>query len=233
MDFDIFTFELGDHDNPHPSAEQATLSQQPMTIEPSPLLLSPLDHHKDTQFVGDIHCASNDLDPLADLDVPLWTEAADSIWPDLTGYIPDWPCEPQIFDFHAQDEVGHAPPNTERCPVDVLSTECTAPLLSPPDPDEITQPQACVTTGLETPDSTPESITQAGDDRKSKRTYISPAAKAIFEEELLSNPYPNFGRVCDLASQTGVRYSTVKNWFSNNRHRRPIIKGKIYVSCPR
>jgi hypothetical protein len=225
MDFDIFTFELGDHDIPHPSAEQATLNQQPTTARHSPLLYSHIDQQKD------VTCTFNDLDLLPDLDVPHGTRGDNSEWPDLTGDISHWHYESQNFDLHAENEIfGHDLPNPEMFSVDVVSTECTTPLLSPPDPDEITQPQACLSTGLETPDSTPESETQADTGKQSKRTYIPPAAKAILEEELHSNPYPNSGRISVLSIQTGLPSGTVKNWFSNNRHRKPAVKGEMWVS---
>jgi hypothetical protein len=231
MDADIFAFELDDNDNPFTSTDQ-TLPNQQSTPKLSPSFFSSTHYHEDAQFDFDATFTFDDLDLLPDLDIPHLAEADLSEWPDLTGDVSHWYSEPQGFDLLAEKEVSsHDLPPTETCPADVVSTESANSILSLPELDGFIQPKASIPANLETPDSTPESETQAGPVKQSKRTHIPPATKAMFEEELQINPYPDFGRISLLSYQTGLPFGTVKTWFSNNRHRKPIINGRFMVFC--
>jgi hypothetical protein len=228
MDAANITFELDDHEIPRFSEGQAP----PNPISPTSELRAPFSSRENSQFKLDATWPLGDMNALLNLDIPPWTEADDSVWPALSGDISHCDYEPQDFDFIVENEISdRVLSHTETFAGDIVSTECTTPPLSPLLQSERPQLQPSFPAGLETPITTSEPEILAATDKRPKRTYISPAAKIIFEEELHANPYPNFGRISLLAFQTSLPFSTVKNWFANNRHRKPVITGEIWASC--
>jgi hypothetical protein len=62
---------------------------------------------------------------------------------------------------------------------------------------------------------------------KLNRTRISKAAKKILDEHFRSNPYPGEPETSTLMRATQLTSRTIRDWFTNTRSRRNLIKRKL------
>lgn len=69
-----------------------------------------------------------------------------------------------------------------------------------------------------------------GNRPKHRRVTIPAAAKAVLEHHFLSDPYPDDASVVRLSNSTELDTRNIKNWFSNARSRKTVLKGKFSMS---